>query len=174
MGIKEDKPIINRVASSGLVTFDLEQFYQPGERVVIDIKDQLVEGLILREKNFREFIHNHNWKQYEGKFVVVTCSADAIIPQWAFMLVALALKPYARVIEFGSPEQLERRLFDEALSAVDWSSFKGKKVVVKGCSRYPVPASVYVYVATKLQAYVASLMYGEPCSTVPLFKSFSK
>jgi hypothetical protein len=170
----EDKTIVNRVAASGLITFDLEEYYQQGERVMLDLKDQLVEGLILKEKNFRQFIQDHNWKQYEGKFVAVTCSADAIIPMWAFMLAAIALKPYARVVEFGSLEQLEDRLFKEAMATVNWNSFKGKKVIVKGCSRYNVPPSVYVYLTTKLQPLVASLMYGEPCSTVPLFKSFSK
>jgi hypothetical protein len=172
--MEEDKAIVNRVASSGLITFDLENYYQHGERVILDLKDQLIEGLILKEKNFRQFIQNHNWKQYEGKFVAVTCSADAIIPMWAFMLAAIALKPHASLVEFGSLERLEDRLFKESLSAVDWNSFKGKKVILKGCSRYNVPASVYVYVTSKLQPLVASLMYGEPCSTVPLYKAFSK
>lgn len=172
--MEDDHKIVNRVAASGLVTFDLEKFYQPGDRVVIDIKDQLVDGLILREKNFREFIRQHDWRQYEGQFVAVTCSADAIIPVWAFMLVAAALQPYAKEIELGTLEQLEIRLFKKALEAVDWNRFRGAKVVVKGCSRYEVPASIYVYVTAKLRPVVTSLMYGEPCSTVPLFKTFPK
>lgn len=172
--MEDDHKIVNRVAASGLVTFDLEKFYQPGDRVVIDIKDQLVDGVLLREKNFREFIRQHDWKQYEGKFVAVTCSADAIIPVWAFMLVTAALQPYAKAIEFGTLEQLERRLFEKTLEAVDWNSFKGAKVVIKGCSRYEVPTSIYGYVTAKLRPVVTSLMYGEPCSTVPIFKSPSK
>ncbi|MFN3841308.1 MAG: DUF2480 family protein [Cyclobacteriaceae bacterium] len=172
--MQENNTIVNRVASSGLITFDLEKFYQPGHRVVVDIKDQLAEGLVLREKVFREFITTHDWKQYEGKFVTITCSTEAIVPLWAFLLVAISLQPYARIVGFGTLEELERRLFEEALATVDWSSYKGAKVVIKGCSRYEVPISVYVYVATKLRPFVTSLMYGEPCSTVPLYKSFTR
>ncbi len=172
--MEKNDPIVNRVAASGLVTFDLENFYQPGDRVVIDIKDQLIGGLVLREKDFREFISKHDWKQYDGKFVAITCSSDAIIPLWAFMLVAISVSPYAMVIEFGTLDQLEQRLFREALTTVEWSNFEGSRVVIKGCSRYEVPTSIYVYVAAKLKPYVKSLMYGEPCSTVPLFKALSK
>lgn len=172
--MKKTEPIVNRVASSGLITFDLEDYYQPGDRIVLDIKGQLYEGMMLREKNFREFISTHNWQQYHGKFVAITCSADAIIPLWAYMLLSVALQPYARIIEFGTLDQLERRIFLERLSTVDWNSFKNSKIVIKGCSKYNIPISVYIYVCIKLRPLVTSLMFGEPCSTVPLFKSLSK
>jgi hypothetical protein len=166
-----EKEIVNRVASSGLVTFNLEEYYRPGERVLIDIKDQLFQGLVLKEKDYREFIKVHNWQSYEDKFVAITCSTDAIVPIWAYMLLAIALQPYAKVICFGTIEQLEARLFEDALSQINWQDFKGRKVVVKGCSKINVPASIYVEVAQHLQPIVSSLMFGEPCSTVPLYKA---
>ena len=119
----EEKEIINRVTSSSLITFDLEEYYEPGDRVLFDIKDQLYEGLILREKNFREFIKNHDWTSYQDKLVTITCSTDAIIPTWAFMLVAIALRPHAKRIEFGTLDDLEEKLFQDALSKVDWDQF---------------------------------------------------
>lgn len=166
----EEKEIINKVANSSLVTFDLEEYYQPGERILVDIKDQLYEGLILKEKNFREFIKNHDWSVYKNKFVAITCSTEAIIPTWAYMLVAIALKPHAMAIEFGTLETLEEKLFQETLSGIDWEQFRNAKVVVKGCSKVNVPASAYVFATSRLQPIVSSLMFGEACSTVPLFK----
>lgn len=162
--------IINRVATSSLITFDLEEYYQEGDRVLLDIKDQLYEGLIVREKEFREFIKNHNWSQYQNKLVAITCSADAIIPTWVYMLVAIALKPFAKAVEFGTIDQLEEKLFDRALSTVRWDKFKDAKVVVKGCSKVNVPTSAYVKVVEALQPIASSLMFGEACSTVPLYK----
>ena len=169
----EEKEIINRVTSSSLVTFDLEEYYEPGDRVLFDIKDQLYEGLILREKDFREFIKNHDWPSYQDKLVAITCSTDAIIPTWAFMLVAIALRPYAKRIEFGTLDDLEEKLFQDSLSKVDWQQFQSAKVVVKGCSKVNVPSSAYVYVVSQLQPLVSSLMFGEACSTVPLYKKKS-
>jgi hypothetical protein len=166
----EEKEIINKVATSALVTFDLEEYYQPGERVLIDIKDQLFQGLILKEKDFREFIKNNNWASYQNKFVSIICTADAIIPTWAFMLVAIAVKPFAKRVEFGSLEHLEEKLFEESLSKVDWEQFRNAKVVVKGCSKVEVPPAAYVSVVSHLQPIASSLMFGEACSTVPLFK----
>jgi hypothetical protein len=166
-----DNEIVNRVASSGLVTFDLEEYYQKGERVLIDIKDQLFQGLVLREKDFREFISTHNWHQYEYKFVSITCSSDAIIPVWAYMLLTTALQPYARMISYGSFEHLEEKIFESALARVNWDYFKGRKVVVKGCSKIEIPLSIYIMVTQKLKPVVSSLMFGEPCSTVPLYKA---
>jgi hypothetical protein len=163
--------IVNRVAASALVTFDLESYYTPGERVLLDIKDQLFQGLILREKDFRAFIKDHNWSAYHGKYVAVTCSVDAIIPNWAYMLVAIALEPFARKVVFGDLARLEDELFFEQLRAVDWTKYTGQKVVVKGCSKYEPGPSVYLEVALQLRPLVSSLMFGEPCSTVPLFKS---
>lgn len=166
----EEKEIINKVASSSLITFDLEEFYLPGDRVLIDLKDQLFQGMILREKDLRDFIKVNDWSAYRDKLVAITCSADAVIPTWAYMLVAIALKPYAKAIEFGSLEKLEEKLFDDALEKVDWEQFRNSKIVVKGCSKVNVPASAYVKTVAKLQPLAASLMFGEACSTVPLFK----
>lgn len=169
MDSTEDK-IINKVASSSLVTFDLEKFYQPGERVVIDIKDQLFQGLLLREKDFRVFIKDHDWSSYEGKFVALTCTADAIVPTWAYMLLAIALEPYASRVVFGSLDELETELFRQKLLDVNWEEFKNSKVVIKGCSKVNVPPAVYVETTTQLKRVASSLMFGEPCSTVPLYK----
>ncbi|MCS6974415.1 MAG: DUF2480 family protein [Cyclobacteriaceae bacterium] len=166
--------IINRVASSSLMVFELEEFYQPGERVLLDLKDQLYEGLILKEKNFREFIRTHNWQAYQGKFLAITCSADAIVPVWAFMLAALAAQPYAKRVMVGTLQELEHQLFCEAFNKVDWSRYEASRVVVKGCSKYDIPVSVYAEVAVRLRPLVRSLMFGEPCSTVPLYKSAIK
>jgi hypothetical protein len=168
--MSEEKEIVNRVTGSSLITFDLEEYYQPGERILFDLKDQLFQGMILREKELRDFIKSNDWSFYKDKFVAITCSVDAIIPTWAYMLVAIAIKPYAKVVEFGTLEKLEERLFEEALSNVNWEQFRNAKIVVKGCSKVEVPASAYVKTVTKLQPIAASLMFGEACSTVPLFK----
>ncbi len=165
-----EKEIVNRVASSSLMTFDLEELYQPGERVLIDIAPQLYEGLILREKEFRAFVKGHDWSQYGGKLVAVTCSADAIIPNWAYMLLTSSLQPHAREIVFGSVDDLETKIFFDQLSKVDWNKFEGAKVVLKGCSKVNVPTAVYVEATRLLTPRVSSLMFGEPCSTVPVFK----
>lgn len=166
----EDKAIVNRVASSALKTFDLEALYQPGERVWLDIGERLHEGLILREKEFRSWLKEHPWSEYEGKFIAIGCSTDAIIPTWAFMLLGVALQPFARKVVFGSLEELEGVLYREALERVDWEEFRDAKVVVKGCSKVDVPVEAYVDVVCRLRPVAASIMYGEPCSTVPLFK----
>lgn len=162
--------IINRVSSSALVTFDLEEYYTPGERVTLDIAPQLHQGIILKEKEFREFIKTHDWTSYKGKYIAVTCSVDAIIPTWAFMLVVTAVQPYAGMVVLGDLEDLERQLFFEKLAAVKWENFEGGKVVVKGCSKVYVPDSVYVELTRRLRPRVQSLFFGEPCSTVPVFK----
>lgn len=169
--INKGDEIVNRVSASGLIKFDLETFYQPGERILLDIKDQLFQGLVLREKDFRDFVKAHDWTQYQDKFVAITCSTDAIVPTWAYMLIASALRPYARLFFFGSLERLEEKIFEQQLADVDWQSFKNKKVVVKGCSKVEVPVSIYLEVVHHLQPLVSSLMFGEPCSTVPLFKA---
>jgi hypothetical protein len=168
--MKEEEQIINKVANSALVTFDLEAFFEPGERILLDIKDQLYEGLVLREKPFREFIKSHDWSHYEDKYVAIACSTEAIVPTWAYMLLAIALKPFAKRVVFGSLVDLEIENYRNALSQIDWSSFKDAKVVVKGCSKVDVPVAIYVDVADRLRPYANSLMFGEPCSTVPLFK----
>jgi len=162
--------IVNRVASSGLKIFDLEEYYVSGTRVVLDIKDQLYEGMILREKSFRDFIKSHDWSAYNEKFVAVTCTADAIIPTWAFMLLTSALEPYARIIVFGGLEELETKIFFDALAKVDWQQYTDAKVVIKGCSKVAVPTAAYVEATRRIRPYAASIMFGEPCSTVPVFK----
>lgn len=170
MSMSEEKEIVNRVTTSSLITFDLEEYYRPGDRVLIDLKDQLFQGLILREKDLRDFIKSNDWSFYKDKFVAITCSADAVIPTWAYMLVAIALKPFAKAIEFGTLEKLEERLFEDALANVNWEQFRNAKIVVKGCSKVNVPASAYVKTVAALQPIASSLMFGEACSTVPLFK----
>jgi hypothetical protein len=167
---EEQGQITNRVASSNLVTFDLEDYFIPGERILIDIKDQLFQGLILKEKDFRDFVKTTRWVEYQGKFVAIHCSVDAIVPTWAYMLLAIALEPFAAKVVFGTLEELEIAIFQERLRDVDWLKFKDAKVVIKGCSKVNVPVATYVDVANRLRPYVSSIMYGEPCSTVPLFK----
>ncbi len=163
-------PIINKVAKSALQTIDLEDFFVPGERVVFDIKDHLHQGLVLKEKDFRDFIKSNDWSVYEGKHVAVQCTADAIVPTWAFMLLAVALEPFAATIVFGTLNELETRLFNSTLNKVNWDTYKDGKVVVKGCSKVDVPTAIYVEVTNRLRPIAASIMFGEPCSTVPIFK----
>lgn len=162
--------IINKVATSALVTFDLEEYYELGERVVYDIAANLFQGLILKEKDFREFLKVHDWAQYTGKHVALTCSEDAIVPTWAYMLLTIQLQPFAKTIVFGGLDYLEQHLFQQCLAKVDVEQFKGLKVVVKGCSKVPVPTYAYVEITRLLTPVVQSLMFGEPCSTVPLMK----
>lgn len=162
--------IVNKVANSALKTFDLEELYTPGDRVVLDIKDQLYQGLVLREKEFRDFIKSHDWSAYKGKHVSIQCSADAIVPTWAYMLLSSALQPFVTTVIFGSSEQLETTLFTKKLDTVDWSAYKDAKVVIKGCSKVEVPVAVYVEATNRLRVQASSIMFGEPCSTVPIFK----
>lgn len=163
--------IINKVANSGLITIDLEEYYPKGERVVFDIKPLLFQELILKEKDFREYIKNNDWTVYKDKYVAVICSADAIVPTWAYMLVGLALEPFAKKTVFGNLETLETVLFHEVLEKIDALQYKEQRVVIKGCSNLPVATNAYMELAQKLKPYVKSIMYGEPCSTVPLFKA---
>ncbi len=163
--------IINRVANSKLVTFNLEDFYPSGERVLFDIKDWLLEGLVLRETIFREKALEHNWKQYEGAYVALTCSTDAIIPAWAYMLLSTHLNPYAKKTMIGDLQTLETILYTEIISKMDLSNLKDKPVIIKGCSHKPVPENAYLFLIEKLQPVVKSLLYGEACSSVPLFKN---
>ena len=162
--------ILNKVSQSGLIQFDLEELHQSGERVLFDIKSWLFEEMILKEKDFREQLKNHDWNQYQNKFVAVTCSADAIIPTWAFMLIASKLSGTAKKIVFGNLEKLEEELFSESLSKINLSTFKDQRVVIKGCSNIYVPVQSYVQLTAMLTPIVKSIMYGEPCSTVPVFK----
>ncbi|RQP12419.1 MAG: DUF2480 family protein [Parapedobacter sp.] len=162
--------IINKVAQSGLVTVDLARFAPQGERVVYDMKDNLFHGLILREKEFREFVKTHDWSQYTDKYVAITCTADAIVPTWADMLLANRLEPYAKDIVFGDLNTLETVLYERALSKLDMEAYRDQRVVVKGCGDVPIPESAFVKFTTQLSKVAKSILYGEPCSTVPVFK----
>jgi len=162
--------IINRVSSSPLVTINLEEFYLEGPRKVFDMKEHLFQGLILREKDFRGFIKENDWSQYDGSYVSVICSADAIVPTWAYMLVAQKLSLHAKGFVFGDLVALETSLFQRALSDFDASEFQDKPVVIKGCFDKPIPTGAYMEITRILGPYVKSLMYGEPCSTVPIYK----
>ncbi|WP_026996637.1 DUF2480 family protein [Flectobacillus major] len=162
--------IINKVANSGLVTLNLEDYYHQGERVVYDIKDNLFMGMILKEKDFREFLKSHDWSVYAGKNVAIVCSEDAIVPTWAYMLLTLKLQPVANLVVFGNLQQLEEKLYYDAIAKINPHDYLDARVVIKGCSKVPVPTVAYVEITRLLQPYVKSLMFGEPCSTVPLYK----
>lgn len=168
MDIQEN--IVNKVASSGLITLNLEDYYDQGERVVYDLKENLFQGLILREKDFREFIKAHDWTAYTGKNVAVICSADAIVPTWAYMLLANKMKPYANEVVFGGLDVLEAVLFTKALAKIDISEYQDERVVIKGCADIDVPVAAYVEITALLTPVAKSIMYGEPCSTVPIYK----
>ena len=162
--------IINKVQQSGLITIDLEDYFHPGEKVLFDIKDYLYEGIILKEKDFRGFLKEHNWEQYAGKNVAITCSVDAIIPTWAYMLVTTKLQPYTNLIVFGTLKDLHTKIFSDAIAKINAADYLQAKVVIKGCGKLEVPVSAYVELTNKLLPVVSSIMYGEPCSTVPVYK----
>ena len=168
MEIQEN--IVNKVAQSGLISFDPASLNTAGERIVYDIKDNLFHGLMLREKDFREFIKQSDWSQYQGKHVAVICSSDAIVPTWAYMLLANKMQPFASTVIFGSLETLETVLFDRAVQSLDLEQFRDQRVVIKGCGDIPVPVSAYSALTSRLTTVVKSIMYGEPCSTVPVYK----
>lgn len=162
--------IINRVATSKLKTINLEDFYPEGNRTLIDIKDWLHQGFVLKEKEFRESVKNHDWSQYKNHFVALHCSTDAIVPAWAYMLITAHITPFAKKIVLGNLNTLESILFSEILQQADFSSFKDLPVIIKGCTHKPVPENAYILLTQKLQPLVKSLFYGEACSSVPLFK----
>ncbi|MCF8273881.1 MAG: DUF2480 family protein [Flavobacteriaceae bacterium] len=163
--------IINRVANSKLVTINLEDYYPKGKRVLFDIKDWLFEGFVLREKDFRDQVKLFDWSQFENVYVALTCSSDAIIPAWAFILLSINLEPFAKKIVIGNLELLETSIYQDILNTLDTSEFKNKPVIIKGCSKKPVPQNAYIMLANKLKPVAKSIMYGEACSSVPLFKN---
>ena len=163
--------IINRVTNSALITFNLEDYYHSGERVVYDIRQNLFQDLILKEKDFRAFVKEYNWQQYEGLNVALVCSTEAVIPTWAYMLLSSAISPFANLVVFGDLEALGQALFQQALAQIDMEQFKDQRVVIKGCSKVDVPVFAYVEIMRLLQPITRSLMYGEPCSTVPIYKA---
>lgn len=162
--------IINKVANSTLEVFDLEDYYPKGIRTQIDISQWLLEGFLLKEKDFREGLKNHDWSQYENHYVAIHCATDAIIPAWATILVTVYLAPFAKKVIAGSLSDLETSLYQEILPALDYSKYQDKSVILKGCSKKPVPESAYILAIQKLQVYAKSIMYGEACSAVPLYK----
>ncbi len=161
---------INKVAESGLITLDLEKWYPRGETAVFDMKDYLFMGMILKEKDFREALKQMDWSAYEGKNVAVTCSADAVIPVWAYMLVAAYLQPVAKEIVMGDEKELHKTLFLKNLSSINLEEYTDKRIVIKGCGETPIADYVYMEITKILRPVVKSIMYGEPCSTVPVYK----
>jgi len=162
--------IVNKVAESGLVEFNLETYYQKGEKILFDIKPHLFQELILKEKDFRAYIKHENWSKYQDKFIAITCTADAIVPTWAYMLLAVSMQPFAKKIVFGDMSMLETILFQEVLNNLDLNNYIDKRIIIKGCSHLPVPPSAFVELVCLLQPVAKSIMYGEACSTVPLYK----
>jgi hypothetical protein len=164
------EPFVNKVADSGLITLDLEKWYPREGTAVFDMKDHLFMGMILKEKDFREALKNLDWSVYQDKNVAITCSADAIIPVWAYMLVAANLQPVAKDMVMGDEKELHKYLFLKNLSTIDINEYTDKKVVIKGCGETPIADYVYMEITKLLRPVVKSIMYGEPCSTVPVFK----
>jgi hypothetical protein len=162
--------IVNKVAESGLVSFDLENYYPKEPLKLFDLKEYLFMGLILKEKDFRAALQGVDWETFRGANVAITCSADAIIPIWAYMLVASYLQPFASNIVFGDEKKLISSILLKNLESVDAASFADKRVVVKGCGEVAIPEEAYVEITSKLRPFVKSIMYGEPCSTVPIYK----
>ncbi|MDQ6755943.1 MAG: DUF2480 family protein [Bacteroidota bacterium] len=162
--------IVNKVAESGLITLDLEEYYPKEETAVFDLKNHLFMGLILKEKDYREALKNLDWNIYQNKNVAINCSADAVIPMWAYMLAAAYLQPVAREVIFGDEDFLHRTLFLKNLSKINVEEFADKRVVIKGCGDKSISETAYVEITKLLTPVVKSIMYGEPCSTVPIFK----
>ncbi|RED50468.1 DUF2480 family protein [Seonamhaeicola aphaedonensis] len=163
--------IVNRVANSKLVTLDLEDFYPKGKRILFDIKDWLFEGFVLREKDFRKQAKTFDWVQYQDSYIALTCSTDAIIPGWAFMLLSIYLEPYAKKVVVGNLETLETSIYQDIINDIDINEYKDKPIIIKGCSNKPVPQNAYIMLTNKLKPVVKSIMYGEACSSVPLYKN---
>lgn len=162
--------IINRVANSKLITFNLEDYYPSGKRVLFDIKDWLFEGFVLREKYFRNQVESFDWSQFKDVYVALTCSTDAIIPGWAYMLLSIQLESFSKKTIIGNLESLETSIYQEIIANLDVTEFQDKPIIIKGCSKKPVPENAYIMLATKLKPVAKSIMYGEACSSVPLFK----
>ncbi|WP_338766065.1 DUF2480 family protein [Bernardetia sp. ABR2-2B] len=161
---------LNKVVNSSVITFDLEDLYPEGERITYDLKDNLFQELILKEKDFRAFVKNHDWTQYEGKLVNIICSVDAIVPMWAFMVVISNIQPFAKKVIIGTSEELESELYRDIFNSFDWKQFENSKVVIKGCSKVQIPNYVYGEVTRKLAPIAKLIMFGEACSSVPVYK----
>ena len=161
---------VNKVAASGILTLDLEKYLPAGEVVTFDLKDHLFMGLILKEKDFREALKNLDWTIYQDKNVAITCSVDAIIPVWAYMLVTTYLQPVAKEVYVGTAVEMQKHLFLKSLSAIDVNEYTDQRVVIKGCGDVAIEAYAYAEITKLLRPVVKSIMYGEPCSTVPVYK----
>ena len=162
--------IINRVANSKLVVLDLEDYYPKGNRVVFDIKDWLYEGFMLREKEFRANVKNHDWSQYKDAYVALICSTEAIIPTWSYMLLSLHLEPFVKKSVIGNLETLETAIYQDIITKIDTSEYKDKPIIIKGCANKPVPKNAYIMLSQKLKPIAKSILFGEACSSVPLYK----
>lgn len=162
--------IINRVANSKLKVIDLEDFYPNGKRVSFDITDWLFEGFVLREKDFRAYVASHDWSQYQDCYVALHCSTDAIVPDWAYMLISIQLRDYAKLAVIGNLEHLESIIYTSIISNLDVSNYKDLPVIIKGCSHKPVPANALILLTQKLKPIAKSILFGEACSSVPLYK----
>ncbi|MDP5081687.1 MAG: DUF2480 family protein [Winogradskyella sp.] len=165
-----ENEIINRVTNSKLKVIDLQDNYPDGQRILFDIKDWLLEGLVLREKEFRVFVAAHDWSQYQDCYVALHCSTDAIVPDWAYMLISIQLQEYSKLAIIGTLEHLESVLYSSIISELDLNMFKNLPVIIKGCSHKPVPANALVLLSQKLKPIAKSIMFGEACSSVPLYK----
>lgn len=165
-----ENDIVNRVEKSGLIQVSLDDFYPKGERVIFDIKELLHEGFVLIEKPFREFVKNNHWKMFKDKYVAIACSTDAIVPLWAYMLISSQLKPFAKKVVLGNETDLEKAIFQDVLNHHDFSIYQDKGVIVKGCGKFPIPETVFVDFTYRLQEYAKTIMFGEACSAVPLYK----
>lgn len=162
--------IINRVAKSKLKVIDLEDYYPEGKRVLFDIKDWLLEGLVLREKDFRQDVSEHDWSQYKDCYVALHCSTDAIVPDWAYMLISIQLQEFSKLTVIGPLDQLESIIYTSIISDLDLTVYKDMPVIIKGCSHKPVPANALILLSQKLKPIAKSIMFGEACSSVPLYK----
>lgn len=163
--------IINKVANSKLEVFDLEDYFPKQSMLTVDISQWLFEGFILKEKDFRESLKNHDWTQYKDSLVSMSCSTDAVLPAWTFILVTVYLQPFALKVISGNRDDLLNSHYQEKLNEIDFSVFNEKSIILKGCSNKPVPQEAYVLAIQKLMPFAKSIMFGEACSAVPLFKS---
>jgi hypothetical protein len=163
--------VVNRVANSKLKTIDLEDYYPKGTRTIIDIKKWLFHEQILKETDFREYLKNHDWSQYKDQYVTLTCSSDAVIPSWAFMLIATYISAFAKKIVVGNLTALETSIFQDIITNFNVEEFEGKPVIIKGCSNKPIPETAYIQLIEKLLPVAKSIMFGEACSSVPLYKN---
>ncbi|APQ17451.1 DUF2480 family protein [Maribacter hydrothermalis] len=162
--------IVNKVAQSKLITFNLEDYYPKGNRMVLDIKDWLFEGFILREKEFRNYVDEHDWSQYKDAYVAMQCSTDAIVPGWAYLLLSVKLSGIAKKAIQGTLVDLETSSYQSIIENIDVAEYQDKLIIIKGCSKKPVPSNAYLFLAERLKPVAKSIMYGEACSSVPLYK----